>query len=183
MEAALSWKLTDSEPLVTSRWLRVSRNSYRLPDGKLIEDYYIVERASFVLVVASDRESVILVRQYRPATQQYYLSLPAGYVDESESCEGAAARELAEETGIDAERYSVIGELHPLPGYLKSFAYVILCSGLSGDLSVKDTSEIDSVFRVPWEEALAMIRDGRINEMQAVAALLLAREIMGHSRG
>jgi ADP-ribose diphosphatase len=174
----MTWKLIASEPLVSSRWLRVFRNTYQLPNGQQIDDYYVVERADFVLVVASDNESVILVRQYRPATGRQYLSLPAGYIDQSESPVEAASRELEEETGIRAEKYVLIGELHPLPGYIKSSAYVVLCTGLSGELAVQDTTEIERAIRIPWALALAMIRTGEINEMQAVSALLLARECM-----
>lgn len=175
------WQLIGSEQVLATSWLKVYRNAYRLPSGVEINDYYVVERDNFVLVVACDRDEVVLVRQYRPATERSYLSLPAGYIQGSERPETTAARELEEETGLRASRCTIIGELHPLPGYIKSYAHVALCTGLTGRLIVKDTTEIDTALQAPWQQVLNMIRSGEIQEMQAVSALLLARQVLDSS--
>src|SRR5262245_7511134 len=99
MTNLVTWNLIGSEIVVDSRWLRLLRNSYRLPDGTKNDDYYLVERDDFVLVIAELRNSLVLVRQYRPATGRVYYSLPGGYLESGESPEKAAARELQEETG------------------------------------------------------------------------------------
>lgn len=176
------WKLLTSQVIVNSPWLQVYRNSYHLPGGQEIEDYYVVERSDFVIVVACDEVEVVLVRQYRPATDQMYLALPAGYIQESESPETAARRELSEETGLHVASCSLIGELHPLPGYIKSCAYVVLCGGLAGELKAEDQLEIDIALKLPWKKTLEMIQAGEIREMQAVSALLLAWQFINRSQ-
>ena len=65
--------------------------------------------------------------------------------------------------------------LDPLPGYLKSSAYVVRCSSSSLALQVQDTDEIAEARVFKWAQALEMIRTGEMVEMQAVAALLFAR--------
>ena len=167
------WELIGSESVVESPWMRVRRNRYRLPDGREIDDYFVVERSAFVLVVALRAGRLVLVRQYRPATGREYVSLPAGYIDEAESPEEAARRELREETGLEATQFRLIGQLDPLPGYLSSKAFVVLCEEAAGELRVGDADEISQVFDLPIDEAVGMIRSGGICEMQAVSAILL----------
>lgn len=77
------WKLVDTSSVLASRWLNVERNAYLQAPG-FISDYYVVSRSDFVLVIASDRADILLVRQYRPATDAVYLSLPAGYIGPGE---------------------------------------------------------------------------------------------------
>ena len=171
----MSWQRRNRTIALQTPWLRVFRDEYTLPNGTQVDDFYIIERNDFVLVVAEHNGHVALVRQYRPATNRYYYSLPAGYLGTGESPEVAARRELLEETGLDAEGFRTIGELHALPGYIKSFAYVVICRAVSETVIVHDQSEIESAELVPWSTVLRMIATGVINEMQAVSALLLAK--------
>lgn len=168
------WRLLKSEEALRTPWLRVDRNAYDVPGHGLLEDYYVVTRDDFVLIVAFDGRDVILVRQYRPATGRHYLSLPAGYLQAGELPEAAAARELAEETGFRAEDCAVVGQLDPLPGYIRSRAFVVRCRAVPTGEPTTDSAEIDSTLSVGMPEAVSMIKRGEINEMQAVAALLLA---------
>src|SRR5258708_6986696 len=109
-----------SEPPLDSRRLQGKRNRHH--DGaRERDDYYVVQRSDFVLVYAVDPAgNVLLVRQYRPATEEFYLALPAGYVGPGESPVTAGARELLEETGVSGSDWSEIGQLDPLPGYIRS---------------------------------------------------------------
>lgn len=167
-----AWRLLNSTPLVESPWLSLLRNTYELPDGRLLEDFCILERRPFVLVVAERGDSVVLIGQYRPATQRNYWCVPAGYIDDGETVEQAAMRELREETGMAVGSARLIGVLDPLPAYLRSPAHVVLCRGLEGSGARQAGSEpIDEVAELPWARALEMIATGEIHELQAVAAL------------
>jgi 8-oxo-dGTP pyrophosphatase MutT (NUDIX family) len=172
------WRLVRSAPVLVNRWFKLLRNQYRLPSGESIDDYYVLERPSFVLVVAQAERELVLVRQYRPATDEVYLALPAGYVDPGESVEQAARRELAEETGYQAQACRLIGELHPLPGYIRSTAFVVYCAVDAPAGERLEPAEILEVARLDWEQVRAAIVGGVIREMQAVAALLLTREVL-----
>ncbi len=172
----MTWKRLRRETVIDTQWLRLFKDAYRLPSGKELDDYYIMERSDFVLVVAGDAASVVLVRQFRPATGRFYWCLPAGYIDAGETPEQAGLRELREETGIGADNARLLSELHALPGYLKSSAFVVLCRSSGASLKVQDTDEIAEARLFAWHEVLEMIRVGLIDEMQAVSALLLVRQ-------
>jgi len=172
------WKRIESVPVVTSQWLTVDRNTYMTSSG-LLRDYYVLTRSDFVLVIAIDSDSVILVRQYRPATDRFYLSLPGGYIEPGESEESAARRELREETGFDAIELIYLGELHPLPGYIRSTAHVFACSvdksRRSAEPVKRDIAEGTEVVSVNRQSLMHRIASGEIVEMQTVSAILLGQ--------
>lgn len=172
----MPWQRLERETVIDSKWLRVFRDTYQLPTSQLLDDYYVVERADFVVVVAGDADRIVLVRQYRPATDKYYWSLPAGYIGNSEAPELAAVRELQEETGLHADTAVALATLDPLPGYLKSSACIVRCVCSDLTLHVEDTAEIAEARLFTWSEALQMTRSGAINEMQAVSALLFVNQ-------
>jgi ADP-ribose pyrophosphatase len=172
----MPWQRLKRSTVIDSKWLRVFRDTYQLPRGGLLDDYYVVERSDFVLVVAGDAERIVLVRQYRPATEKYYWSLPAGYIGNGEAPEQAAVRELQEETGLRAGSARKLMTLDPLPGYLKSSACIVRCFCSDLTVDIEDTDEIAEARLVTWPEALEMIRTGSIDEMQAVSALLVAQQ-------
>jgi ADP-ribose pyrophosphatase len=172
-----TWKLLDSEPVLDTRWLRVLRNRYF--DGKReIDDYYVVERSDFVLVFASDDTGeMLLVRQYRPATEEFYLALPAGYIGTAETPVQAGQRELLEENGVTGTDWHDVGHLDPLPGYIRSRAYVVRCTVPQLDAATLqatgDAEEANTVLTVSRDEVRRRIAAGELREMQLVAAFLL----------
>lgn len=130
-----------------------------------------------MLVVAFVAGELLLVRQFRPGTDKYYWALPAGYISAKENVEAAAARELQEETGYHGERFELVGALDPLPGYVRSIAHIVTCTGKPTKLNRSD-DEIDDIRKVSWAKVLEMIREQEICEMQAVAAILFVNQLL-----
>jgi ADP-ribose pyrophosphatase len=162
----------------SNRWLEIRKNRYPVPYGPIIDDYFILHRPDFILAVPYYQGQLVLVRQYRPATGRCHVAPPAGYIEEGESPEDAAVREVLEETGCTVITVRVIGQLDALPAYLSSKTRVVECQ-VTGEIQPRDTTEILQAFAVSWEEALRMVRAGEICEMPAVAAILLAKESSG----
>ena len=175
----MSWKLLNSRTVIDDEWITVRSNDYLTRDGRSLNGYYLIERRDFVVIVAECRGKLVLVREHRVGTGRQYLGFPAGYIEAGEEPIAAAMREFQEETGFQALNGKLLAELDPQPAFLKSRAYVVHVQASDRPIERSTDDEIDEVLLLDWETAIDKARKGEINEMQAVAALYLVRDLLG----
>ena len=127
--------------------------------------YQVVRHPGGVAVLPlHDDDTVTLIRQLRPAVDSVMLELPAGRLSPGEEPAACGRRELAEETGLIAGSLAPLGFIHPSPGVFDEVIHLFLAAGLvQAEASQEDYEDIECV-RVPFTEALAMARDGRISD-------------------
>jgi ADP-ribose pyrophosphatase len=118
---------------------------------------------------------VWFVRQYRHATQQELLELPAGTLEAGEEPEICARREVREEIGMAAGMIQKIGEFFLAPGYSSEYMRVYLATDLTPDPLKGDDDEFITVVRIPLEQAYKMVDSGEIRDGKTLAALLLVK--------
>ena len=137
--------------------------------------YQVVRHPGGVAVLPlHDDDTVTLIRQLRPAVDSVMLELPAGRLSPGEEPAACGRRELAEETGLIAGTLAPLGFIHPSPGVFDEVIHLFLAAGLvQAGASQEDYEDIECV-RVPFTEALAMARDGRISDGKTIAALFRA---------
>jgi ADP-ribose pyrophosphatase len=119
----------------------------------------VIEHPPSVVLVVLDGDEVVLVRQHRPGAGSAVLELPAGTIEEGETAEQTAERELAEECGLAATRWTEIGAFWAAPAY--STEWVTVLSGtVSGTAyGEADADEDIEVVRLPAAEALHRVED------------------------
>ena len=121
-----------------------------------------------------DDGTVTLIRQLRPAVAECLLELPAGRLSPDEEPSDCGRRELAEETGLVAERLDPLGFIYPSPGILDEIIHLYRATGLSQEEAHQEAYEDIETVRIPLSEAMQMARDGRISDSKTVAALFRA---------
>lgn len=121
-----------------------------------------------------DHGDTMLVRQWRHAWDQSSWEVPAGTFDAGEDPLSCAKRELAEETGLVARRYTPLGVYHGA-AFLTGRAHIFLAEGLSETSRSPEAYEQDmETLRLPFHEALEAALDGSIVHSGSVAALCRA---------
>ena len=166
------WRLRASRYVIESPYMRLRADEIELPDGTIVPDYFVRESPGFVSVFPlTGDERVVLVRQYRYGADSLQLELPAGTLDIGEDPVECAARELAEETGYQAERFEDAGIYLPEPVRSDARAYVYVAFGARRTMEPNlDATEHLVVELATLDEFRAMLRDGRIEAGSSLAA-------------
>ena len=135
-------------------------------------EFEIVARTNAVVVVPLERDgSVVLVRQFRPATRKHLLELPAGKLDADEEPESAARRELEEETGLRGGTWERGPALWATPGFCEERMHLFFAQDLEhGAADPQDGEEIELV---RWRRDEIAERLGEIEDAKTLAGLLL----------
>ena len=171
----MPFELLKSEILLSGRAFKIRQDTLKTPDGRETK-FEIVDHGGSVIIIPIDADGNILcVRQYRHAAASDLLELPAGTRDGDEPYEECAAREIREETGMEAGTLKKVGEFYLAPGYSTEFMGVFLATDLRHNPLEADDDEFLSVEKVQVKEILAMAEQGKIPDAKSLAALLMAR--------
>lgn len=147
--------------------------------GKRIERE-VVEHAPVSVMVPIDADgNIVFVRQYRLPARGILLEVPAGGIDDGESPEDAAQRELREEIGMQARRLTKLGEFYVSPGFLTEYMHVFLAEDLEDAQAEADEDEEIVIVRKPLAEAVGMAERGEFRDAKTIAGVLLAARRLG----
>ena len=117
----MPFELIKSEPLFQGRAFKIRRDHMKTPDGRETRFDIVEHGGSVIIVPVDDQDNLLFVRQYRHAAGMDLLELPAGTREVDEPFEDCAAREIREETGMQAGTLKKIGEFYLAPGYSTEF--------------------------------------------------------------
>ncbi len=163
-----------SEQAWSCRWYAVRRDHIQLPDGSPGE-YNVIEMNDSVWVVPLTSDSQIaLIYNYRYPLRAWCWEVPAGHVEPGQTPLDAARAELLEEAGGRASDYRLLTYISTLNGIGSHHGSFFLATGVELGQPQPEQSEAIKIQTFPIAEALAMARNGQINDAMSVTALLLA---------
>ncbi len=166
------WKLISTKRDKSYRVFSLRTDRALSPRTGKAYDFFILESSSWVNIIPlSPKGEVVLIRQYRHGTRDVTLEIPGGLVEESDSPEGAAERELFEETGFRASEMVPLGFVHPNPAIQNNRCYTFVAKDVfpAGEQSLDEKEDIE-VLRRPITEIPRLIRDGEITNSLILAA-------------
>lgn len=167
-----SWKTLGRNYAYTNPWCAFRVDEVRLPDGAVIE-YGVMESGGFAATVAvTDKNEVVLVRQWRQPLEGFTLELPSGGVDTEEDPREAAGRELFEETGYRAGDLESLISVHTSTGRSNEVCHLFRCRAVRDVRGPRpEPTEFIQVVELPVEEAVERVQEGSITDAATVLGL------------
>ncbi|TVO69327.1 NUDIX domain-containing protein [Denitromonas ohlonensis] len=165
----------DSERVFDGLLLKVERDHVCLPDGTTAVREYIRHPGAVVVIAALPDGRLILERQFRYPLRRAFIELPAGKIDPGEDIEACARRELREEVGYEAARWTHLGTLHPCIGYSDERIEVFLAQDLTHVGEQWDEGEFLEILSLSPAELDAAVASGDITDGKTLSALYIAR--------
>ncbi|MEZ5367332.1 MAG: NUDIX hydrolase [Bryobacterales bacterium] len=171
------FRLVSSEPTLKTKIFDVTHDRAEHPSGAVLDRHIVVNAPSAVMCARKPNGDVLLIRQFRLPMRQYLWELPAGRCDPGEDVLETAKRELIEETGYRAEKWTRLIEFFPAPGFASELMTAFLAEDLTEGESEPEPYELIETRWTPWAEALEMVRNGSIRDAKTVAALLYCQTL------
>ncbi len=181
MSSIQPWTIINSQLVLDNQWCKVRQDWVKLPNGQVINDFFVNVRPDIVVVLAvTQHREIVFVRQYRHGVSEILLELPAGsFNSHSENSLTAAARELEEETGYVAEQMLHLATLYdnPVKDTNKIHLFMAENAHLSSQQQLDVTEDIEVVL-IPVADVLEKIKTGEICVCGTVAALFLGLNLL-----
>lgn len=177
------WHTIDTEYLIRRPWLTARRDRVELPDGRINNEFYVLEYPSWVNIIAITGDGrFVLVEQYRQGLGRLQFELCAGVVEDGETPLEGARRELLEETGYTGGTWSLISVISGNPSTTNNLTYCFVALGVSlSDSQHLDSTEDIAVHLVTRDELLALMKSDEMKQSLMLASLwkYFAAEAMG----
>lgn len=168
-------KILSTQKLYTGRTFEVLCDRVVEPSGRIVVRDVVRHSPAVVVFPMLSKNEIILIRQYRYATDEYLWELPAGGIEPGETIQQAGLRELEEETGYLAASLSELFSFYSAPGFTDEKMHVMLASSLTKSTPRPDDDENIEVHIISLEKAYAMLFGGVIIDAKSIASLLLVR--------
>ena len=149
-----------------------------LPDGSVLE-YEIVEHPGGAAIVAINEEGkVCLIKQYRHVFGEWLWELPAGKIDNDEPPSETAVRELREETGLSAKKWSSLGTVISSPGVFSEIVNLYLAQELKTGIHAHEKGELIEVHWFSLNDAQKMVINNTITDSKTAIGIFRAIDVV-----
>jgi ADP-ribose pyrophosphatase len=177
------WKRRSTRVVYENPYVRAHEDILSTPSRATFTSFRLDSPNFSIVVPATDRRTLVFVRNYRPAVSTAVLEFPGGRIEPGEPPRVAARRELEEETGFRARSLTSLGWFFPSPARMMTRGHLFLARGLDvGTRTLDPTEDMENV-EVPIERAYRDLRAGKFHDGGTMAGLALAEPYLGGRPG
>jgi ADP-ribose pyrophosphatase len=141
-----------------------------LPNGRVVHLDTIRHPGAALVIPFVNEHEVVLLKQFRPVINAYLYELPAGTLNKDESALACARREIIEETGYAAGRFTRIGVIYPVPGYSTEKITIFKAQELRKEKAHPEADEIIEAVVVTQKALRQLFRSGKITDAKTICA-------------
>jgi ADP-ribose pyrophosphatase len=167
-----------SERVFDGHFLHANRDTVRLPDGKETAREYIVHPGAVMIIPILPDGQVVMERQWRYPLSRAFIEFPAGKIDEGEPPLETCVRELREETGYTAEKFTFVATINNAISYSNEHIDIYLAEGLTAGEAKLDDGEFLDVLSVAPAQVLAWVRDGTVTDVKTIIGAFWLEKIL-----
>jgi ADP-ribose pyrophosphatase len=164
-----------SHHIHSGRIIDVSTERLRYANGREHDLDFVRHPGAAAVVAVDGAGRVCVVRQYRHGVMDFLWEIPAGKLDPGEPPQRCAVRELAEETGVSAQRWTSLGRFLPAPGIFSEVIHLYLARDLQVGAAAPDADEELEVKWLPMADAVAMVVRGEWDDGKTAMGLWRAQ--------
>ncbi len=166
-------EIVKKERVFKGKLLSIYKRFVKHDDGTVWERETASYDGNAAAIVAVDGNEVVLIKQFRPSVEETLLEIPAGRIDEGETPEQAASRELEEETGLKPLNLRKLVEFYPTPGFVDEKIYLFYADKFEKGSVHLDEGEVLRIFRLPVNEVEEYLFSNKIKDGKTFIGLLL----------
>jgi ADP-ribose pyrophosphatase len=172
MDNSLQERVLERTRVFSGRMIQLETWRVRLPDGREAGREVVLHPGAVAILAEPEPGVVLCVEQYRTATGETLLEIPAGKLEPGEAPAACAMRELAEETGYTAETLTPIASFFTSPGFADEQVHLFYATELTRGDAHPDADEFVRLRPVTKDEASAWVAEGRLRDAKTLVAFL-----------
>jgi ADP-ribose pyrophosphatase len=156
---------------------KIKTEKVKLPDSSTIDFASLQKNPGADILALIEKDTIILIRQYRPAVKKWIYQLPGGKIEDDETPIQNAIKELEEEIGYKAEKMKLIGKFYTSPHISNDLQYIFLARDLKKTKRHLEKGEQIKLKKVKLSTAYKMVANGKINDSTTIAALMILKNM------
>ena len=165
-------KQLTSQCVYDGKIMQVQRDEVELATGKKSFREVVRHSGGVVILALKDNNTILMVKQFRYPIAQTVLEVPAGKLEKGENPDDAAKRELEEETGYKAGKWTPLGYINTSPGFCDEKLYLYKAENLTFAGAHPDEGEIISAIEMKISDVNKKIKTGEINDAKTLCVIL-----------
>ena len=174
----LKEKTINTKTVHEGNYLTLNRDEVLLPNGNKSTREWIKHPGAVCCIPILPDGKIGLIKQYRYAVKEQMIEIPAGKLDQNETPERCAIRELEEEIGYKADKITFLTNIHPAIGFTDEKMWLYLAENLVKSEQNLDSDEFLVLFPTKLEEAVEMVWRGEITDVKTIIGILWAQRII-----
>lgn len=171
-----------SEKIYEGKIINLRIDTIEMPEKRYSKREIVEHPGSVGIIAITEDDSLILVRQYRKAVEDFLLEIPAGKLEVNEEPRETGVRELQEETGYVAGEIKYLMDFYPSPGFTDEKISIFLAEDLVKVGENPDEGEFIEIEKVHIDDLESMIKKGEVLDGKTIIASYIARDYISKNK-